>query len=247
VFVDGRPEQPAFATDRSNGNGAAVLVKMINSVRGFPVDVVYATPIDSIDGLGTVSSHLPRPDMIVTHSRWDVFLPAGPRYHMPDSTMDVVLRGVRVNPRHAGGEIMARASDQAQMGQPLRITVPTQGIQFAFEKLYANQSPEQALFAIRYVSADANQLGLLLSVVGTVLLWIGVIGLASRRVRAPRLGTGAAIVAGVVLLAVTIGYLGTTPVLPSALALIIAAILAAWLGFERWRAWRGARSAAQLQ
>ncbi|MFQ5972253.1 MAG: hypothetical protein ACE5Q3_07950, partial [Alphaproteobacteria bacterium] len=246
VFVDGRPEKPAFATDRSNGNGSAVLVKMINSVRGFPVDIVYATPVESIDGLGTVSSRLPRPDMVVTHSRWDVFLPAGPRYHMPDSTMDVVLRGVRVNPRSAGGEVMARASDayQTQMGQPLRIIVPTQGIQFGFEKLYANQSPEEAQFAIRYVSADANQLGLLLSVVGTVLLWIGVIGLASRRVRVPRLGTGAAIVAGVALLAVTIGYLGTSPVLASALALIIAAMLAARLGFERWRAWREAKSAA---
>jgi hypothetical protein len=238
VFVDGKPEKPAYASDGAEGDGSAVLVRMINSAKGFPVDIVYATPVEGIEHLGTVSARLPRPDMVVTHSRWDVFLPVGPRYQAPDSTMDLVLRGVRVNPRAVGA--MARVSDayQAQMGQPLRITVPTQGIRFAFEKLYANQSSEEAAFSIGYVSAGANQLGLLLSAVGTVLLWIGIVAVASPRVRLPRQGTIASIVSGVGLLIFTIGYLGISLVLASSLALLIAAVVAAWWGIRRWRIWR---------
>jgi hypothetical protein len=250
VFVDGKPEKPAYASDdgagaggadaAGGGNGSAILVRMINSAKGFPVDIVYATPVEGIEYLGTISSSLPRPDMVVTHSRWDVFLPVGPRYQVPDSTMDLVLSGVRVNPRAVGAAAMARVSDayRAQMGQPLRITVPTQGIQFAFEKLYANQSSEEAAFSIGYVSAGANQLGLLLSAVGTVLLWIGIVAVATPRVRLPRLGTVASIVSGVGLLIFTIGYLGISLVLASSLTLFIAAIVAVWWGIRRWRIWR---------
>ena len=244
VFVDGKPEKPAYASGDAargaEGDGSAILVRMINSAKGFPVDIVYATPVEGIEHLGTVSSTLPRPDMVVTHSRWDVFLPVGPRYQAPDSTMDLVLRGVRVNPRAVGAEAMARVSDasRAQVGQPLRITVPTQGIQFAFEKLYANQSPDAAAFSIGYVSAGANQLGLLLSAVGTVLLWIGILAVASPRIRLPRLGTVAAILSGVVLLIFTIGYLGISLVPASGLALFIAATVAVWWGTRRWRIWR---------
>jgi hypothetical protein len=237
VFVDGKPEKPAFATEGDKSDGAAVLIKMINSARGFPVDIVYATPLDGLDGLGKISSRLPRPDMVVTHSRWDVFLPVGPRYHIQDSTMDPVLSGLYVDPRVAGGEVMARASDayQAQMGQPLRINVPTQGVQFAFEKLYANQSSKDAGFSIRYVSSGANDLSLLLSTLGTVLLWAGIIGLASRRVPLGRRGAVPLVIAGVLLLIATVGYLGTSPVLASILALAIAAVLAIWAAVQYWQ------------
>ncbi len=247
VFVDGKPEKPAFATDGADGaDGSAVLVKMINSARGFPVEIVYATPIQDIDGLGTVSSRLPRPDMVVTHSRWDVFLPIGPRYYGIDSTMDLVQPGILVNPRLAGGDVMARASDayQAQMGQPLRITVPTQGIQFAFEKLYANQSSEDAAFTVNYVSARGNQLGLLASAAGAFVLWLGIAGLLSRRIRLPRPAAVACVVLGMAVLAGTIGFLGTSPVPASALSLLLAALLAVWAAIRRWRDWRQGRLAA---
>ncbi|HEX9769997.1 MAG TPA: hypothetical protein VGA50_12555 [Kiloniellales bacterium] len=246
VFVDGKPEKPAFAMDGTDAEGSAVLVKMINSARGFPVDIVYATPIQDIDGLGTVSSRLPRPDMVVTHSRWDVFLPVGPRYYGLESTMDLVRPGLLVDPRLAGGEVMARVSDayQAQMGQPLRITVPTQGIQFAFEKLYANQSAEEAGFTLSYVSARGNQIGLAASAAGTFLLWLGIAGLASRRIRLPRPAIIACVVLGVAVLVGTIGFLGTSPVVASVLSLVLAAALAVWAAVQRWRTWRQTRLAA---
>ena len=124
------------------------------------------------------------------------------------------------------------------MGQPLRITVPTQGVQFAFEKLYANQSSEEAAFSIGYVSAGANQLGLLLSAAGAVLLWIGILAVANPRIRLPRQGTVASIVSGVGLLIFTIGYLGISLVLASSLALLIAAVAATWWSIQRWRTLR---------
>ena len=218
----------------------------IHSARGFPVDIVYATPIQDIDGLGKVSSRLPRPDMVVTHSRWDVFLPVGPRYHALDSTMDLILRGVRVDPRTVGAEVLARAADAfpTQMGQPLRITVPTQGVQFTFEKLYANQSSEEAAFSLRYISERGNQLGLLASAAGTLLLWLGIAGLLSSRIRLPRPAIIACVVPGVAVLVGTIGFLGTSPLVASALSLVVAALLALWAAVHRWRVWRQNRLAA---
>ncbi len=244
VFVGGKPEKPAFANGTGE-NGSAILVRMINSSDGFPVDIVYATPVDSMGRFGTVSSRLPRPDMVVTHTRWDVFLPVGPRYQSPDSTMDVVVEGAWANPRKARAEDVARASKayQARIGQPLRITVPTQGIRFSFEKLYANQSPEAASFSIGYVSGGVNRIALLVSAVGAVLLWIAIMAIGSRRMRLSRNGTIASIALGVVLLIVSIGYLGTSPVLASGVALIIAALLSAWWCVERFRAWRESKTA----
>ncbi len=243
VFVDGNPEKPAYAREDSADRDSSILIKMINSAAGFPVDIVYATPVAAIENLGSVSSRLPRPDMVVTHTRWDVFMPIGPRYQTPDSTMDVVVDGIWANPRVIRAETAARSSaaNPARIGQPLRITVPAQGIRFVFEKLYANQSADDAAFTIHYASKDANSIGLLISAAGVVLLWIGIIAIGHRRIRLPRNAIIASIGAGVILLVATIGYLGTSPVPASGLALAIALVLAAWWVVARLRAWRATR------
>ncbi|MDH3739881.1 MAG: hypothetical protein OER92_11855, partial [Alphaproteobacteria bacterium] len=245
VFVDGKPEKPAYATDNngSDASKSAVLIKMINSARGFPVEIVYATPVSEIDGLGTLTSAMPRPDMVVTHSRWDVFLPVGPTYQALDSSLDLLIAGRPVNPRQIQRQALATASDalQAQMGQPLRINVPTQGIQFAFEKLYANQSPEEASFAVRYVSPEASQGSLVASGIAALLVWLGIAALAGSRVRLPRRTAVAALGGGVVVLVVSLGFLGTSPVLASALTLAAAALWGGWAAVDRWRVWRANR------
>jgi len=240
VFVDGKPEKPAYAGGDTKNAESAVLIKMINSAEGFAVDMVYATPVQKIGHLGAISSQLPRPDMVVTHTRWDVFLPVGPRYLKPDSTMDLVLRGAFVNPSTGAIRTVARAADsaQTQMGQPLRISVPTQGIQFAFEKLYANRSADDATFSIRYVSSSTNHIGLLLSVSGVALLWIGVLAIGGRRIRLSRSATIVCNLTAVALLVASIGYLGTSPVPASLLALAIALVLALWWAAQRWRSHR---------
>lgn len=235
VFVDGKPEKPAFPSDTTDPEATEVLVKMINASDGFPVDIVYATPVAAIEGVGSIASHLPRPDMVVTHSRWDVFLPIDYRYYRPDSTMDLIVPGVWANPMTMTEEAVARASDayQAQFGQPLRIIVPTQGIQFSFEKLYANQSAEDASFSLHYVSADANMAALFVSALGTVLIWIGIVVLATRHGRKARQVAVGSLVVGLVLLLATIGYMGTNPLLASVLTLAIAALWAIKWGLQR--------------
>jgi hypothetical protein len=245
VFVDGKPEKPAYAAEQDSDGEPAVLVRMINSAQGFPVDIVYETPVQSIDTIGKISNRLPRPDMIVTNSRWDVFLPVGPRYIALDGPMDLVVDGALVT-RRVATELMTRASDayQAQMGQPLRINVPAKGVRFTFEKLYASQSPEDAGYAIRYVSSEVNLVGVLLSALGVVLLWVAVVALASGRIPLRRQGALAVVIVGVALLVGAIGYLGTSPVPASALAILIAVMLGLWVVLQRILAWRRARLAA---
>ena len=76
--VDGKPEKPAISSnggpENGNGHPPEILVKVINSVQGFPVELIYATPMSAMGRLGRVSSSLPRPDMVVTRSRWDLYL-----------------------------------------------------------------------------------------------------------------------------------------------------------------------------
>lgn len=243
VFVDGKAEKPARADD--SADGPAVLVKMINSASGFPVEVVYATPVEAMGFMGTVHGRLPTPDMVVTHTRWDVYLPAGPSYRTPDSTLDPVINGRYVNGSQMGGEALARASQAngVAMGEPLRISVPSQGIHFAFEKLYANQSPQKAAFSLGYASARGHRLALGASLLGVVLVWLAIVAIGSRRRFMPRSAASAALIAGVALLATATGYLGASPTPAAALALLIAAALGIRLAAQRLLMWRSARAA----
>jgi hypothetical protein len=230
VFVDGKPEKPAFANNGSDNDNNAVLIKMINSVAGFPVDIVYATPVQAMEYLGKISSRLPRPDMVVTHSRWSVYLPIGPNYQTPDSTLDPVVQGVTTNLRRADAHLMKQVRDgqRIQSNQPLKIVVPTQGVLFAFEKLYANQSPKAAEFEIIYTAASTDQVAVVASLLGVALIWIAIMAIASGRIPLSRRATGAALVAGCGLIVVTIGFLGASPLPASLTAFAIAAGMVFW-------------------
>ena len=61
--------------------------------------------------------------------------------------MEVVAAGDEVQREAIAASV---GGTDAQMVQPLRIAVPAVGVHFAFEKLYANQSDEDASFSIRY-------------------------------------------------------------------------------------------------
>jgi hypothetical protein len=226
VFVDGKPEKPALETasaGKKTSGDPSVLIKIINSSTGFPVDVIYATPISKVRALGTISGRLPRPDMVVTQSRWDVFLPDGLSYGTPDSNMDVVDKGVPMT-REAMAAAVGGVADKAgaqQMIEPLRITVPASGIRYAFEKLYANQADEDAEFSMPYASGGGAVLAELLTLIGACLLLVGIWLMIRRHPRVPlQLAAGGAGF-GLVLLIVTLGYLGT-----SATLLVVLAVLA---------------------
>lgn len=226
VFVNGQPEKPAHSDVGNAQNEKQVLIKMINSAEGFPVKIVYATPIDPFKALGTVSSRLIRPDMVVTQTHWDVYLPAGVRYQPPRSNMQVLGHGASVNPAELRRGLLGAEDANINLNtQPLQITVPTQGIHFAFEKLYANQAPEDPQFTIRYASMGAGRIGSLLSLLAVVLIWAGVLGLGSRQWRMKHYQAGACLGGGVVLLIVAIAQTGSGIVLPFSLALVVAIAL----------------------
>jgi hypothetical protein len=75
--------------------------------------------------------------------------------------------------------------------EPLRIAVPTSGIHYAFEKLYANQGDETAWFALAYASGAGATAGRVMSLIGAGLLWLG-LGLLVRP--HPSIGRMAAVI-----------------------------------------------------
>jgi hypothetical protein len=241
--VGGKPEKPAIADHHepgsTNGSGPEILIKVINSVQGFPVELTYATPVSDMGRFGRIGANLPRPDMVVTRSRWDVYLPDRFHYGTPITNMDLVVDAdpVTSDELRAG---MAGARDSAQGPQPtppLQIQVPGSGIRYAFEKLYASQAEEDASFSIPYTSALGATLGQVVALVGTALFWVGIV-FALRR-EGPLSGRAAIALAvlGLIVLLAPVGYLETNLTPPLVLSLMALLAAAAFYGRERWGRW----------
>ena len=174
VFVDGKSGHPAASEDGESGS--SVLIKIPNATHGFPVEVVYATPGARIRWLGKLRATLPRPDILVTHSRWDVYLPADMRYGKPSSNMELTASGNYVTAEELNAELsrLKSTTHPKETIEPLHITVPTSGIQFSFEKLYANQSNQEAWFSVSYASVGGARFGQVANLLGVSLFWLGI-------------------------------------------------------------------------
>lgn len=237
AFVAGQEERPALVGE---GGGSAdapeIMIKIINSVDGFPVELFYKTPVSELGMLGTISGQLPRPHMIVTHTKWDVYLPDGLRYRGLESNLDLVDSGTRVDRAAMSNEV---AAETGYGSQALHITVPTAGIRYRFEKLYANQSSRSSSFSLTYVSPTGSiveqtgvALGALFLLGGALFLWARrqrVVWIGRKRVF--RILAIAGVVVGGALLVGTVGYLGTspdTPVVIGVIALIGLMVKLAW-------------------
>ena len=167
AFVNGRPEKPALASDDD-----AVLIKILNATEGFPLELTYTTRGERVGRMGKVTAALPRPDILVTESRWDVYLPAGVRFGEPATNMAFAGAGEPVSHDEMARELGAAAGDSASpRSSALRITVPASGVHYRFEKLYANQPDVEAWVSIPYASAGGAVVGQLACLVGTLLLW----------------------------------------------------------------------------
>ncbi len=200
AFVDGRPEKPARTTTEEGEEWH--LIKIIHSTQGFPVELIFQTSASEIRGLGTVAGVLPRPGILVTQSRWDVYVPAGVSYGEPSDDMSLVSAATPVTAADLRAEMEELAErSAAQAIEPLHLVVPTAGVHFAFEKIYANQAGRDAGFSIPYASGFGGLLGRLLSFAATLSFWAGIVLLARRE---RRLGGGLAF-AGVALLALLLG------------------------------------------
>src|SRR5262249_34861581 len=149
-----------------------VLIKIINSTEGFPVELVYETATERIGALGRVRGSLPKPYMVVTRSSWDVYLPFGLQYGDPESNMEQGPQGQAVSADATKAAPAARAQHAAR--PPLRIDVPPSGVRYTFNKIYANRSEKAASFSISYNSRGGAWLARLMALVGTTLFWLGI-------------------------------------------------------------------------
>ena len=174
VFVDGKPEKPALATAEAKAeaecSGLGVLIKIINSADGFPVELVYRTQVSELSGIGQVSGTLPRPDMVATHTRWDVFVPDKLSYADPDTNMDLVEAAVFAD-RTAMNALARKKDEGFPQTSSFRVAVPVSGLRYSFEKLYANQTEEAPYFSITYVSAAGKGASTFLVIIGTLLVF----------------------------------------------------------------------------
>ena len=222
AFVDGKAEKPA----RTEGDdGVWHLIQIIHQTRAFPVELIYQTPARPIQGLGVVKGLLPRPKILVTHSRWDVFVPQGVDYREPRGDMEVVSAGKPVSEKRMAE---LAQSDNAETLQPLRLVVPTAGIHFAFEKLYANQGTDAVGFEIPFATGLGGALGRTGVLFGTLALWTG-LGLLSLGYR--RLGTGSMIAGTLLILTLVYRYeVSLGPAL--VVSMLIAIALAAWKAWQ---------------
>jgi hypothetical protein len=249
AFVDGKADKPAVSETKTGES--TVLVKILNSTAGFPVQLVYATQGPALSGLGSARGALPRPDILVTHSHWDVYVPDGMSYGRPRSNMEVVEAG-----RSVSRDVMARQLARTSAGapqalDPLRIEVPAAGVHYVFEKLYANQSDQEAWISVPYASAVGTWIGRVASTLGALLFWVG-LGLFARPdprlpTLAPRVSLGAA-GAGLVLVAICGGvyHVGAWPaVLVSLVVLAAAGGIALKRLWPQRGAWLGLRPASE--
>jgi hypothetical protein len=237
--VNGVGETPARADD--DDEGRAILLNIINSAEGFPVELVYATRVSPVGVFGRLGGELPLPDMVVTRSQWDVYVPADADWGTPDSDMTLVERASFVE-----GDVGLVADSP----DGLRIRVPAEGVHFRFEKLYAGQTGDAATFSIPYTSRWGSAASTSSSLAGALFVWLGLFGLLLVRLRVLRfvrtgagvpiatyrtndegrpevdLARGAAVVlaatafTGFLLLVATLGYLSTSPTAAIALSIV---------------------------
>ena len=163
--VGGEPSKPALAEGATDAD-PEVLIKIINSEQGFPVELVYATPVGALGPFGRVKTVLPQPDMVVTESVLDVFLPDGLRYGRARGNMDLESSASPANLSDLG-------LGESSGALPLKIAVPTTGINYRFSKLYANQGGRAAAVGIPYLSAWGARAAVSGTLLGTVLFWLG--------------------------------------------------------------------------
>lgn len=237
VFVDGRPEKPALAGDTAGAQAAEVLIKIKNATDGFPVEVVYEVAGDALGSIGSIETRLPQPDILVTDSHWDVFLPADLRYGAPRTSMEAAAP-----PAPAAAEEMRRqmalegasANGESPHGETLLIEVPAAGVHYRFSKLYANQGDSAPSLRIGYATRGGARLGSAASVAGTVLVWLAIAAWllsAADHLRRPAAGLG---LGGLAIIAAMLGifHVSATPVIVTsalAVAAIAAALAARWL------------------
>lgn len=165
--VGGQPETPALASDAEE-SAPVILLGVLRSTEPFVVELTYATPVARMGLLGRLQVVLARPELVVSHAQWQVYLPADARWSTPAS--DLALLG--------GGERMSGAASglsSAPGGQAIR--VPNEVTRFVFDDVYVGRDGEGVSAAFPYASGWGIGIGWGLGLLGALLAWLGLLGL----------------------------------------------------------------------
>jgi len=166
--------------------------------------------------------------MVVTRTRWEMYLPSEFEYGTPETDLTIIEEGVEV---YAGDMSLSPTSGSGNMtDQTLQITVPAQGLRFSFEQLYANQTAGAMSVSIPFSSRGSAHLGVALSLVGTALIWLGFIGM---RRRERRIVMGALAAVGVTVLLLSVQLLDAGLCAPIWLSVVIVALTLVVVGYRR--------------
>ncbi|MAZ66582.1 MAG: hypothetical protein CMF25_05685 [Kangiellaceae bacterium] len=233
LTVNHRAEKPAIAGNDAN----TVLVKLINSHQGFPIELVYAVPSKKMAFRGNINASLPMPDMLAGKTLWDIYLPYQYEYGKLDSSMNESQSLTTTNPQQ---KMQAARSLPQAPGFP--IAVPSQGVHFQLEQLYASESGEVPTFSISYTSEEGVTFGSLLTIVGTLLLWLGLSVLLLRPARVSATMAAGLMATGAIATAVAFSYLASPTSLASLTSIICLAVLAGIMIVTKVRGLRSQRS-----
>jgi len=144
--VDGKVEKPALEIEKDGNKEPGVLIRLVNSADPFQVQLVYKTPVQAVRFFGTISSMLPKPDMVVSRSAWTVVLPAGAHFGHLATNMEIDQQmGQR------GAMPVARHSVQL----PIQVMPESEeGPQFTLTRLYATEALDDSNFSVVYLSGS---------------------------------------------------------------------------------------------
>jgi hypothetical protein len=244
--VAGRAETPALASEEGD-TAPVLLLGVIRSSTPFEVQVTYATPVSRMHVLGRVHVPLPRPDLVVSHARWEVYLPSDATWRTPWS--DLAMEGPPTLVSAAGLSLAAPGAGPS-------VRVPAQAAYVVFDDVFVGRDGEEVGASFPYAAGLGVPLGALLALLGALLAWLGLLGLvmarigvllvpegdafelatyrfaaAAQRVAVTRKGLGSlasALVLGALLLVVSIGLFGASPIGPvlASFALVAGLVLA---------------------
>ncbi|MBN8613602.1 MAG: hypothetical protein J0L92_23605, partial [Deltaproteobacteria bacterium] len=242
--VAGRAETPALASDE-DAAAPVLLLGVIRSAQPFEVQLTYATPVARVHVLGRVHVPLASPDLVVSHARWQVYLPADATWRTPDT--DLTRWG---DPQLVSGAGIQIAS--AGIGPAVR--VPEQAVYVVFDDVFVGREGREVSATFPYASGVGVGIGALLALLGALLAWLGGLGLfmaragvlfvpegdafeiatyrfatvardiaVTRRGLASLAGTA---IAGLVLLVISLGLFGASPIGPVIATMLVSLGLA---------------------
>jgi len=222
VFIDGNKKNVNNVSMEQSNDPDTILINLSKSQASLFVDMVYATPSEKLDMYGAINMNLPVPDLLVNQTNWDLYLPVGLEYYGIDTNMNILAQQRYSNPR--SNTLSAKQTESNTIinafDSESELTMPSQGIHYAFDRLYANQMQEPTRFSIYYASEFGYKMAERISVIAVIFVWVGLLAL---RFSKPPLNQSTAytiLVIGIVSLAFTLTFLHADSLIPTIVAIV---------------------------